>query len=184
MKKKRKNEELTARVRAELEALGLAEPAGEPAAEPAADVPPWENEDGSLYRRPPDGAAEPVPTPAEQLAAWQRQAEELRQLAPDFDLERESGDPAFRALLEKGLTVKQAFILQYFDRLLAAAAHLASREAERRLTADLRARGARPQENGTAGAGPFPLGDAAGSLTKKQRAEIADRVRRGETVRL
>ena len=196
---KKKREAMSPRVRAELEALGAAGAAGTAgageAAEavPAAAVPaeelPWENEDGSLWTRsgesvPAETGSVPAPGPADQMAAWGRQAEALRELVPDFDLETEQADPAFRALLDKGLTVKQAFILHYFDRLLAAAIHLAAEETERRLVANLRARGQRPPENGVAGAGSFLLGGAAAGLTRQQRAEIADRVRKGETVRL
>ena len=167
---------------------GTAGNAGAAGAVPAEELP-WENEDGSLWTRSGEGApgetgADPAAQAREQMLAWGRQAEALRELVPDFDLETEQADPAFRALLDKGLTVKQAFILQYFDRLLAAAIHLAAEETERRLVANLRARGQRPPENGVAGAGSFLLGGAAAGLTRQQRAEIADRVRKGETVRL
>ncbi len=66
---------------------------------------------------------------------------------------------------------------------VAEAVSAAVREQEGRLLAHIRARGCRPAENGTASS-TISLRPAADRLTRRERAMLAERAERGETVEL
>ena len=107
---------------------------------------------------------------AYQSARWQRQALELRARQPDFDLDAMRADPTFALLLMHGVPMEQAWrAATVRDRERAAA-----EKAERAVTADIRARGARPPEAGTGAAPGFSLRpDVAGMSDGEVREVLA-----------
>lgn len=150
-------------------------PEGPPAFQPPAPQP----------SAPPPGAfpapAPPPPPPTagallaqRQLRAWNEQAEQVKARYPDFDLGREAQDRTFRSMLRAGVPVRQAFEVVHMDELRAA--------AERAVTANIKAKGARPQENGAGASSGFTVKDDVSRLTPRDRAELAKRAARGEVI--
>lgn len=123
----------------------------------------------------------PLPAQARreaQLRAWDSQAEQVKALYPSFDLSLEARSRDFRAMLRAGVPMRQAFEVLHMEQIKAAQAQA----AERAVTANIRARGARPQENGAGAASAFTVKDDVSRLTAQDRAEMARRAARGETI--
>ena len=112
------------------------------------------------------------------------QAEEAARYYADFDLTRECRDPAFTALVLKGLDMKTAYEVRHREALLQQAMQRAAQQAVQYTLQDIRMRGLRPMENGMqARASARSRTDVAG-MTRAQRAGIARRVMRGERITL
>ena len=117
-----------------------------------------------------------------QLQRWYSQAEEARQAYPDLDLERESQDPRFLGMLKAGVPVQHAYEVIHMDAIKAGVAQSAAQTAARQVTDNVRARGARPAENGVSSGSGFLVKSDVSKLTKKDRAEIARRAAHGEKI--
>jgi len=135
-------------------------------------------------------AAEAVEEAAEKAAVgtaavyngWLREAAAVSALYPGFDLTRMARNPAFTALLARGVPVRAAYEVCDRDAIHAELIGRAARAARERVLAGIRSRRARPSENGLSGRGGQALRHGASGLTKSDRAAIADRVARGEKV--
>ena len=68
------------------------------------------------------------------------------------------------------------------DDIKTSAARQAAREAEKQVVDGIRAKGARPPENGTAAQSAFTVKGDVSKLTRKDREEIARRAARGEKI--
>lgn len=117
-----------------------------------------------------------------QVQQWVKEAEALKQTFPNFDLNKEVQDPNFVAMLKKGVPVEHAFKVIHFDDIIQEAMHTTAVTQEQRIVDNVRARGMRPAENGVSQRSAFTVKDDVSKLTKKDRAEIARRVARGETI--
>ena len=117
----------------------------------------------------------------QQLRSWMDQAEAMKQdpLLADFDLPTEiNTNPDFLTLLQRGVSVEQAYKVLHMDDFLSKA----TAQAEKTVTDNIRARGARPQENGAAPKSAVVVKDDVSKLTPADRAEIARRAAMGETI--
>ena len=115
------------------------------------------------------------------LRGWAIQAREARALYPGLDLAVEAGEPRFLQLLGAGVDVRTAYEVVHRDEILSGAMQYAARQAARKTAEDIRARGARPLENGATGS----AGSAPGRLhvrdmdrAQAEIAKAAHRVRR------
>lgn len=117
-----------------------------------------------------------------QLRQWWQQGEALKQKYPSFDLQREAQNPDFLRLLQSGVPVDHAFQVIHMDEIMQGVAANTAKAAERQITANIRARGARPAEAGASGKAGFTVKNDVSKLTRKDRAEIAKRAMRGETI--
>ncbi len=113
-----------------------------------------------------------------QMERWEREAARAAEEYPGFDLAEEARDPRFLALLKSGVPVDHAYRVIHLDELMSGAVE----RAERRVVESVRARGARPEENGTAAQAAFTVREDVSKLSRKDRAEIARAVARGERV--
>ena len=103
------------------------------------------------------------------LSDWQAQGEKLRQRRGDFAWETAVADPTFLSMLKAGVPVDKAWLsLQLQDLPLAAPTPVA----------------ARPAENGTSRTGGLLPGKDVSRLSRSERAELAKRSLKGETIRL
>lgn len=118
----------------------------------------------------------------DQLQKWYLEGEELKETYPSFDLERESQNPVFLALLRNGFPVKNAYESAHLDEIKAGVAENTAKAAERQITANIKARGTRPSEAGSK-VGITSKIDVK-KLDKKGRAELIRRAERGETITL
>ena len=120
---------------------------------------------------------------------WIRQASELVGTAdapgeyPDFDLKREVAEnPRFIAMLRAGVPVKDAYEVSHLGDIQARSAAKAAAEMEKRVMDNVRAKGMRPNENGTTSQPGVIVKSDPSKFTKADHAEIARRVRRGERI--
>ncbi len=117
-----------------------------------------------------------------QLQKWYGEAEEVKAAYPSFDLSREVQDPQFLSMLRSGVPVRQAYEVRHMEEIKAGIAAMQAKATERQVADNIRARGARPAENGTAGQSAFTVKDDVHKLTKKDREEIVRRAARGERI--
>lgn len=117
-----------------------------------------------------------------QLRQWFGEAEEMKRLYPSFSLENEARDPQFLSMLRAGVPVRHAYEVIHMDAIKAGVAQMTAQATEKQVVDGIRARGSRPQENGTAAQSGFVVKDDVSRLTKKDRAEIARRAQRGEHI--
>lgn len=117
-----------------------------------------------------------------QTTAWFKEAEALKDKFPAFDFGTEIQNPAFIAMLKSGTPVEHAYKVLHFDELIGSAVNVTAARTQQAVVANVRARGARPQENGTVSQSAFTVKDDVSKLTKADRAEIAKRAARGEII--
>lgn len=118
----------------------------------------------------------------QQLQKWYGEAEQVRQLYPSFDLNAEVKNPQFLGMLRAGVPVQHAFEVIHMEEIKAGVAAMQAKATEKQVVGSIRAKGARPAENGTSVQSGFIVKDDVTKLTKKDRAEIARRAVRGETI--
>ena len=112
------------------------------------------------------------------LSFWENEASEVRSKYPDFKLRTAVKDPVFLKLLKSGISMESAYKALNFDAILSTElAKGASIMLDR-----IRARGMRPAENGLISGGGVNIGMGAMSFSRKERAEIARRVEKGEKI--
>ncbi|MBQ8869299.1 MAG: hypothetical protein IJ027_06260 [Oscillospiraceae bacterium] len=87
-------------------------------------------------------------------------------------------DERFTALLQNGFSVKQAFDALHISEILA----FERQEQEQSIIREIRLRGLRPDEAATSGYGSFSATLDPRNLSEAQRADIRERVRRGERI--
>lgn len=119
-----------------------------------------------------------------QMQAWYQQAEAMKGTYPSFDLAAEAQNPQFLSMLKAGVPVQHAYEVIHMDDIKAAERQMAAKATEQQVTANVRARGARPAENGTASQGGFTIKSDPSKWTKKDRAAVVRKVQRGEPVYL
>lgn len=118
----------------------------------------------------------------QQTRQWYAEAQELKSKFPKFDLAQEVKNPQFLSMLRSGTPVEHAYKVLHFDELLGDAVSFSAAQQEQKIVANVRARGARPPENGTTAQSAFTVKDDVSKLSKKDRAEIARRAQRGEII--
>ncbi len=118
----------------------------------------------------------------QQLQKWFQQAEQVKGLYPSFDLEAEAKDPQFLSMLRAGVPVQHAYEVVHMDQIKAGVAAMQAKATEKQVVDGIRAKGARPRENGTAAQSAFITKDDVSKLTKKDRAEIVRRAAMGDRI--
>lgn len=117
-----------------------------------------------------------------QLQAWYQQAEEAKGAYPGLDLQVESQNPRFMAMLKSGVPVQTAYEVIHMDQIKAGVYQNAAATTQKKVTDNVRARGARPAENGTSANSGFTVKNDVSKLSKAERAELAKRASRGEKI--
>lgn len=116
-----------------------------------------------------------------QMQVWQEQIGQVRQSYPDFDLETELQNPAFKAMLRAGAPVMNAYEATHLDMVKANLARQTAEATTKKVTDGIKAKGMRPPEVGGSQSG-VPLNVDLKNSTKQQRAEWARRAERGESI--
>ena len=119
----------------------------------------------------------------QQLQKWYGEAEQVKGVYPSFDLNAEVKNRQFISMLKGGVPMQHAYEVVHLDDIKAGVAKMQAKATERQVVDGIRAKGARPQENGTTSQSAFTVKDDVGKLTKAERAEIARRVARGEIIK-
>ena len=118
----------------------------------------------------------------QQLDTWYQQADKVKELYPSFDFKTEAQNPEFLSLLKNGNSVEHAYKVLHFDELTQNAARIAAQTADAQAQARIKQKASRPSENGTSSKSAVIVKNDVSSLTRKERAEIARRVARGEKI--
>lgn len=118
----------------------------------------------------------------QQIDKWYQEAEAVKELYPSFDFKTEAQNPEFLSLLRSGNTVEHAYKVLHFDELTQNAARVAAQTADAQAQARIKQKASRPSENGTSSKSAIVVKNDVSSLTRKDRAEIARRVARGEKI--
>lgn len=120
---------------------------------------------------------------------WMRQAAEMIGTPdnpgeyPNFNFKAAmEHSPRFLHLLENHFSVKDAYESTFLADIKAEVAAKAAAEMEKRVMDNVRAKGMRPNENGTNSQPGVIVKNDPSKFTKADRAEIARRVRRGERI--
>ena len=120
----------------------------------------------------------------QQLQKWYSEGEQVKAVYPDFDLGAESKNPQFISMLKAGVPVQHAYEVIHMDEIKAGVAQSTARQTEKQVVDGIRAKGNRPAENGTSSQSAFTVKDDPHKWTTQDRAEVARRVARGETIKL
>lgn len=118
----------------------------------------------------------------QQIDTWYKEADRVKELYPSFDLRKEAQNPEFLSLLRHGNSVEHAYKVLHFDELTQSAARVAAQTADAQAQARIKQKASRPSENGTSSQSAAIVRSDVSSLTRKERAEIARRVQRGEKI--
>lgn len=119
-----------------------------------------------------------------QLFSAKAAKEDMAKKYPGFNLADEiNSDKDFLSLIRSGMPIERAYRMVHVEDLVKSTAESAAAATEKRVTDNVRARGARPQAAGAANNG-FTARTDVHSLTKEQRADIARRAMRGEVITL
>lgn len=113
---------------------------------------------------------------------WFQEGQAVAAKFPGFNLTNELNNPQFVSLLKSGVPVEHAYKVVHFDALMGDAVHATAAATEDAVVKNIRAKGTRPSENGTASQSPFIVKKDVGSLSAADRREIANRVARGEMI--
>lgn len=113
---------------------------------------------------------------------WMDSANQAKEMYPDFDLRTELKSPAFVRMLHSGVDVKTAYEVLHKDEIIPAAMQYAAKTVESRLASACASSALRPRENGVGGAGAVVIGSSVSSLSRRDIADIARRVERGERI--
>ena len=123
----------------------------------------------------------------EQIAQkWQNEAEELQKIYPNFNFQKAMENERFKDLInpKNNLDMRTVYEVAFLDDIKNNVAFSAAKTAERDVVNNIRARGARPTENGAAAKNGVVVKDDPSKWTKKDRDEIEKRVLAGAKIRL
>lgn len=114
----------------------------------------------------------------ERAQKWYMESEALEQKYPQFDLTVELQNPNFVAMLQNNIPMEDAYKVLHLEEIN----QQLQMATEKAVTENIRAKGNRPQENGVSSQSATTYKTNVSKLTKKDRADIAQRVARGETI--
>ena len=118
----------------------------------------------------------------QQYAVWQKQIEAVKEHYPSFDVNAEVKNPQFMSMLRAGVPMKNAYETLHLDEITQNAARVAAQTADAQAQERIRQKASRPSENGTSSQSAVIVKNDVSSLTRKERAEIARRVARGDKI--
>lgn len=116
------------------------------------------------------------------IQEWKKEETALKERFPDFNLEAEMQNQEFVRMISHGTPIEHAYKALHFDEIMSGALQEVTKTAEKRVVDNIRARGARPQENGLSSTATATIKDDVTRLTREDREDIARRVRRGEII--
>ena len=92
-------------------------------------------------------------------------------------------DQSFVRSIQNGVPMEVYFRGKYYDTLLDDAVSSSVRKTEKAVADNIRARGARPAENGSSSQGGYQVASDVRNLTKEQRIELVKKARSGEVIK-
>lgn len=114
----------------------------------------------------------------ERAEKWYLESEALERKYPQFDLTEELNNPNFVAMIQNNVPMEDAYKVLHLDEIN----QQIQMATEKAVTENIRAKGNRPQENGVSSQSATTIKKNVSALSKKDRADIAQRVARGEMI--
>lgn len=111
------------------------------------------------------------------------EAENLSSKVKGFDLKRELSDKRFRALINSGFSLEEAWQAVHLKELLRAAHENSKTAALASFMENIRSAGLRPDENGAGGSAPAKSDQSVENLTGKSIRDILRRVENGAKIK-
>lgn len=118
----------------------------------------------------------------QKYAEWMQGAEQVKALYPDFDMASECKNPQFISMLKAGVPVQHAYEVAHLDVIKGGLAQQTAAQTEKKVVDNIRAKGARPAENGVNSNSGISIKSDVSRLSRHDRQEIARRVARGEKI--
>ena len=112
-----------------------------------------------------------------------KQSDEVMKVYPTYNLATEMANPDFARLVANGVNAKTAYEVVHKDEIQPAMAQYIANQTAQKIANDIQAGQRRPAENGANSQSSSVVKTDVTKLTKEDRAEIARRVARGETIR-
>lgn len=119
-------------------------------------------------------------TAREQAEKWDKDAADVKAKYPDFDIHQEVDNPAFMANIKKGLSMEDAYFLTHRDEITRRMVTDARTASEKAVADNIRAKGNRPAETGTASTAGFTGAVNFKTMTAEQRAKIVEATKNGK----
>lgn len=119
----------------------------------------------------------------DQMTKWETEGKALKEKYPNFDISADLQDKSFLGMLRVGVPMEVAYHAKHHSEIVTSAVNNAREQTEKNVVNNIRARGARPQENGTQSQSSFTVRDDVHNLSRAERAEIARRAARGEVIK-
>ncbi len=113
---------------------------------------------------------------------WYAESENLKEVYPDFNIFEESKNKSFVSLIKSGIDIKTAYEVVHHNDIISKIAQSAARDAEIKAAESIKQRAMRPAENGLSSQSSAIIKNDVSKLSAKERAEIAQRVSRGEKI--
>lgn len=112
-----------------------------------------------------------------------RQSEEAKKVYPGLDLNAEMQNPAFARLVANNVDAKTAYEVTHKDEIMRSGMQFAAQTAAQKVSNSVAANQKRPQESGMGNSAPSTVRITDPRLlTKEQRKDLRQRVRRGEKI--
>lgn len=118
------------------------------------------------------------------LAGWNAEAEQLKATYPELDLMQEFQNPNFIRMLDNGVDMQTAYQAVHFDELMGGALKYTAAQTEKKVMDGIKAKGARPNENGAKGSGAAREKIDVNKLTKEQRSALIEEAMRNPDKRI
>lgn len=121
----------------------------------------------------------------ETYSRWMQESQELQSKygIADFDFSVELQNPAFANMLRSGVPVEAAYKAVHFDEMLSGGMAATAQKVSQQVANNVASRHRRATEGAISSQPAVTVKSDVSKLTKADRAEIARRVQRGETIR-
>ena len=110
---------------------------------------------------------------------WMRETQEAQRLYPGLDFHQEAQSEDFLRLLRAGVNVRAAYEVMHRDDIIGGAMRYTAQQVASKVAGDIRARGARPQENGAGSSAASARSLRAVELNTREVRELAQRAKKG-----
>lgn len=115
-----------------------------------------------------------------QAEKWDNDAAKVKAKYAEFDISQEVDNPVFMENIKKGLSMEDAYFLTHRDEITRRMVTDARTASEKAVADNIRAKGNRPAEAGTASTAGFTGAVNFKTLTAEQRAKIVEATKNGK----
>jgi hypothetical protein len=119
----------------------------------------------------------------QQFAIWDQQAAELTQAFPQFNLQYELQNPDFIAALDRGYSVRDAFMSVHMNDILSGSMNMTAQQTRQSMVENMQRKAARPAENGMRASAAVVRKSDPSKLSDDDIDKIFEEVEAGKQIR-